>query len=150
MSAPLKLLALVLAVLQARPCSECAIYLCWAQDGSLCVDAGPDHCTCAETSHDHADTACCGDGHDDEPNFSVIEPPKQPCGCIHVPLSQQRPTVLVARAPNTVRNAAFDRAAGDAPPVHCALPIGTGFFGDSPPGSAPASARPVASTPLRC
>lgn len=147
----MKSLAVLLAVLQARPCIDCAVFLCWSQDGSFCLDAGPDHCTsCAPTDHDESHAACCASHHDDERPVPVMESSTLPCDCLHIQVSQQRPTVVASRWQNVANSAPFVWTAGEIATAHSPGLMGHWAVGHSPPGSAPFQQLPLAFTHLQC
>jgi hypothetical protein len=106
---PKRLLTLALLLAQLLSWSAPPVYLCLECDGSVGIDAGPEHCDChaqdaasehrfaADHDHErHSLDADCGT-HDED------------CGCRHIQISQQQSPAVVSSS------ASFDtRQAADA------------------------------------
>jgi hypothetical protein len=91
---PKILLALVLLTAQSLSWGGVSLYLCLEADGSCCIDTGPSTCHC---SHG-------GDSHEHDGIATHAAPAAKPqalsdagCGCMHLLLLSQQPTVVVTR-----------------------------------------------------
>lgn len=87
-------LSLVLALTQLLPWSASPLFLCLGSDGSVCLDAGPDACSCCHRHEDEPDCGglACSEMHDqcetsDVPGLCANDSGDD-CDCTHVQLSQ--------------------------------------------------------------
>ena len=104
------LLIILLALVQVTAWGRAPLYLCVSNDGTVCVDLGPDFCDCchhelaAEGDHgcsagcDHHDQAG-GDvcGHQQEAQVADSSLATAPCDCTHIGLAA-RPDAAIVRA----------------------------------------------------
>src|SRR5215471_18342769 len=85
-------LILALVTAQLGAVSGAPLYLCLAEDGSLCIDGGPATCDCCKLAETE-DDCCPGDhSHRHEADGSSAWQ-ADPCGCTHVQISHTQAPV---------------------------------------------------------
>ena len=109
------LLSLVLVMTQLLSWSASPLYLCFDDDGSVCIDLGPDECGCCKHSpaddecvsvdgscedHDHSDSAKLATAL--EGSFGA-----SPCDCTHIQISQSPMLVRSSTSPDAQRLVVF-------------------------------------------
>src|SRR5262245_6186215 len=96
------LLSLVLVATQTISCGACPLYLCVGEDGSLCVDFGPDSCDCCQhvpgASLQEARDQAAAHGNSAVHNYGLLgtrhSQDAEPCGCTHIQISAPQTATL--------------------------------------------------------
>lgn len=126
-------LILMLMTTQLLAGSGRSVYLCIGDDGSFCcLDMGPASCTCCadqevEISEEHSGCGCgCDESKSsrDSERSSRMEPSAESilrsgdlCGCTHILLSSEQPSLRVARMSGAVDADYFAQFAAETPAV---------------------------------
>ncbi len=95
--------------MQLLPVAASPLYLCLDRDGSVCIDFGPDGCSCCHDEHDSSDAA--------EPAAGKVAATEHaPCDCAHIRISPSVGLVILPASVDSRPDAAratFQSPAGD-------------------------------------
>jgi hypothetical protein len=131
----------LLIAMQLLSWSGPAVYLCWSDDGSFGIDAGPQHC---QRCHHHADLAT-----------DYCEPSQVhgDCDCTHLLLSQQQLPTTIHRCGTQnypLDNGMVGFLSIDSPHLTAATTIETALAGPHLAGHNSSLAASLATIMLRC